>query len=52
MLKEEHANRKHKDTLFQVLFNNKENALALYNAINHSAYDNPDDIIFNTLEDI
>ena len=52
MSKEEHVNREHKDTLFRVLFNNKENALALYNAINQSSYDNPDDIIFTTLEDV
>lgn len=52
MTKEEHTNREHKATLFHVLFNNNENALALYNAINNSAYDNPDDIIFTTLEDV
>ena len=45
------ANRKYKDTVFRLLFKNDKAALLeLYNAINHSHYDNPDDLIINTLD--
>ncbi len=45
------ANRKYKDTVFRLLFqNDKEALLELYNAINHSSYDNPDDLVINTLD--
>lgn len=47
-------NDEHKDRVFKFLFGNPENrawTLALYNAINGSSYDNPDDIQFNTIED-
>ncbi len=44
-------NRMYKDTIFRLLFKNDKKALLdLYNAINHSNYDNPDDLIINTLE--
>lgn len=47
------VNRKHKDTLFRFLFGtNKENALSLYNAVNHTNYTNTDDLTFTTLEDV
>ena len=48
------VNEEHKDRVFKFLFGNPENrawTLALYNAINGSSYDNPDDIQFNTIED-
>ena len=48
------VNDEHKDRVFKFLFGNpanKEWTLALYNAINGSSYDNPDDIQFNTIED-
>lgn len=45
------ANRTYKDTLFRALFNEKEAALALYNAINGTNYDNPDDVSITTLKD-
>ena len=46
-------NRNHKDTLFRALFGrNKENALALYNALNKTNYDNPDDLEITTLDDV
>ncbi len=48
------VNREYKDRVFKFLFGNPENrewTLALYNAINGSNYDNPDDIQFNTIED-
>ena len=48
------VNDEHKDRVFKFLFGNpanKEWTLALYNAINGSSYDNPDDIEFNTIDD-
>lgn len=48
-------NRKHKDRLFRFLFGNHEHrewTLSLYNAVNGSAYDNPDDIQITTIEDV
>ena len=48
------VNDEHKDRVFKFLFGNPANkvwTLALYNAINGSSYDNPDDIEFNTIED-
>ncbi|MGN0482894.1 MAG: hypothetical protein ACI4HI_05005 [Lachnospiraceae bacterium] len=48
------ANRKHKDRLFCYIFGQEENKvhlLSLYNALNHSHYENPDDLEFTTLED-
>lgn len=45
------ANRNHKDTVFRLLFKEDKKALLdLYNAINNSHYDNPDDLIINTLD--
>ncbi len=45
------ANRKYKDTVFRYLFNKDKTALLeLYNALNNSNYDNPDDLIVNTLD--
>ena len=47
-------NEEHKDRVFKFLFGNpanKEWTLALYNAVNGSSYDNPNDIEFNTIED-
>ena len=38
------ANRKYKDTVFRMLFSDKENLLSLYNAINRSVYENPEDL--------
>lgn len=47
------VNRKHKDTLFRLLFGeNKENALSLYNAVNGSSYTSTEDLEFTTLEDV
>ncbi len=47
------TNSKYKDRLFSFIFGNEKNkkwTLALYNAVNHSNYTNPDDIEINTLE--
>lgn len=35
-----------------MIFNNKKDLLQLYNAINHTDYQNPDDLEVNTLEDV
>ena len=48
-------NRQYKDRLFKFIFGNpdhKEWTLALYNAINGSAYTNLEDIELNTIEDV
>ena len=48
------VNRKYKDRLFKFLFGNpehKEWTLSLYNAVNGTDYNNPDDIFFTTIED-
>lgn len=45
-------NDEHKDRLFKLIFREKEDLLQLYNAINDTDYDNPDDIEVNTMEDV
>ena len=48
------VNDKHKDRVFKYLFGNPANrdwTLALYNAVNGSNYNNPEDIEYNTIED-
>ena len=42
--------RTYKDTVFRKIFNNKENLLALYNALNGTHYNNPEDIEIITLD--
>lgn len=47
-------NTEHKDRVFKFIFGNPEHkhwTLSLYNAINGTNYQNPDDIEFNTIED-
>ena len=47
-------NTEHKDRVFKFIFGNPDKrqwTLDLYNAINGSGYDNPDDIQFNTIDD-
>ncbi|MBR4345089.1 MAG: hypothetical protein IKP88_20685 [Lachnospiraceae bacterium] len=49
------ANRETKDRLFKFIFGNPENkiwTLSLYNAINGTNYTNPDELVFNTIEDV
>ena len=49
------VNEEHKDRVFKFLFGNPQNkdwTLALYNAVNGSNYEDPDDIQFNTIEDV
>ena len=38
------ANRQYKDTVFRMLFSEKENLLSLYNAVTGNAYQNADDL--------
>ncbi len=45
-----YANRKFKDSLFRMVFKNKEDMLDLYNAINDTFYTNTEDLEINTLE--
>lgn len=47
-----YLNRKYKDRLFRFIFNDKENLLQLYNAINDSHYSNPDDLVITTIDDV
>ena len=42
--------RTYKDTVFRKIFNSKENLLALYNALNGTHYNNPEDIEIITLD--
>ncbi len=44
------ATEKYKDTVFRMLLNDKKVALEVYNAMNGSDYDDPDEIIITTIE--
>ncbi len=44
------VNRNYKDSLFRMLFKEKEQLLSLYNAVNGTIYTNVDDLAINTLE--
>lgn len=44
------ANRKYKDTVFRILFSEKENLLSLYNAISGKDYEDPGALEIVTLE--
>lgn len=45
------GNRLYKDRLFRFIFNNKTKLLSLYNALNHSHYEDEDALEIDTLED-
>lgn len=47
-----HENRKYKDTLFRMVFKEKKYLLDLYNAVNGTEYDNPEELEINTLENV
>ncbi|MBO4424137.1 MAG: hypothetical protein J5768_01350 [Spirochaetales bacterium] len=54
-MKDSILNKEHKDRLFKYIFGRaekKEWLLSLYNAVNHSHHDNPDDITITTIEDV
>lgn len=44
------SRRDYKDTLFRMIFSDRKELLALYNAVNNTNYDNPDDLEITTLE--
>ena len=44
------ANKKYKDTVFRMLFSDRENLLSLYNAINGTTYENPEALEIVTFE--
>ena len=50
MRKSPTANRNYKDTVFRLLFSDRTNLLSLYNAVNGTAYENPEDLEIVTLE--
>lgn len=45
------ANHRKFDQVFRILFNDRGKLLLLYNAISGKNYDNPNDLVINTLED-
>lgn len=46
------ASREYKDRLFRFVFRKKEDLLDLYNAVNDTAYDDPNALEVNTLENV
>lgn len=44
--------RKYKDNLFRFVFREPQEILQLYNAMNHTSYTNPDDLVITTMEDV
>lgn len=50
MREETTANREYKSTMFCMLFREKKELLELYNAVNHSCYENEEDLQIVTLE--
>ena len=52
LLRRLRGNRKHKDRLFQKVFERKEDLLALYNAVNHTSYTNAEELEITTLDDV
>ena len=49
-MKETHVKRNYKDSLFRMLFKEKENLLSLYNALNRTTYTDVDNLEITTLE--
>ena len=43
-------NKKYKDTVFRMLFSDRKELLTLYNAVNETNYNNPDELEITTLE--
>lgn len=50
--KNQPANRKYKDRLFRFAFQDKKDLLELYNAVNGTDYEDPDELTITTLEDV
>lgn len=51
-MQETKVNRNYKDRLFRFLFQEKEDLLSLYNAVNHSSYKDPGLLEITTLDDV
>ncbi|MBR5316383.1 MAG: hypothetical protein IKU39_00630 [Lachnospiraceae bacterium] len=47
----DNVNTQYKDRLFKRIFKKKKDLLELYNAVNNTNYDNPEELEVNTLED-
>lgn len=45
-------NRKYKDRVFRIVFQDKESLLELYNAVNGTEYDDPEALEIHTLDDV
>ncbi len=52
LLRRIYPNKKYKARLFQRVFEDKKDLLELYNAMNRTSYQNPDDLEITTLEDV
>ena len=48
---ESSVNRNYKDTIFRMLFKDKENLLSLYNAVNGTTYTDTENLEITTLKD-
>lgn len=44
------VNREHKDTVFRMIYKEKKELLTLYNALNGTDYQNPEELTVTTLE--
>ena len=49
---EENVVRNYKDSLFRMVFREKAELLSLYNAMNGTSYDDPEDLTVTTIEDV
>ena len=49
---QENVVRNYKDSLFRMVFREKAELLSLYNAMNGTAYDDPEDLTVTTIEDV
>ena len=49
---EPQGNREHKDRLFLKVFEDREALLSLYNAVNGSDYENPEELEITTLDNV
>ena len=50
-MRKKKVNKKYKDRLFRLVFEDRKDLLELYNAVNGSHYDNPADLEITTLDD-
>lgn len=46
------ARRNYKDSLFRMVFREKRALLSLYNAMNGTQYEDPDELVVTTIEDV